>query len=243
MAMIWGITERGVTMRLTIDLKLCFMAAGLLVVNGAWAAVSPAATVGAAQIANAGNGHGAPPCASCHGAAGEGNAVAGFPRLAGLPADYLQNQLTHFASGQRQNAMMMPIAKALSADEMASLAAYYAQLPVPTKVTPLASGAAGAAASSIGEQLANRGRWSDDVPACSSCHGQGGVGVGANFPALAGQSSLYLVNQLQAWRKGTRDAGPLGLMGGIAKKLSDADVQAVADYFSEQTPATPGEKP
>ncbi|NHN93351.1 c-type cytochrome [Acetobacter estunensis] len=226
-------------MRLPIELRACLLILVLLMTSS----VAAANMTQGAQIANAGNGHGAPPCASCHGVMGEGNAVAGFPRLVGLPPEYLQNQLTDFASGQRQNAMMTPIAKALSADEMASLAAYYTQLPVPTKVTPLASGTAGNTASSIGEQLANRGRWSDGVPACSSCHGQGGVGVGANFPALAGQSSLYLVNQLQAWRKGTRDAGPLGLMGGIAKKLSDAEVQAVADYFSEQTPATPGEKP
>ena len=221
----------------------CLFAAGSLSAAPVPAAAVNAAPVNAAQIAGAGNGRGAPACASCHGGAGEGNAVVGFPRLAGLPAEYLQRQLTYFASGQRQNAMMMPIAKALSADEAQALATYYGQMSGPAKITALAPVAAGTPVSNVGQQLANRGRWSDDVPACSQCHGEGGVGVGANFPALAGQSSVYLANQLQAWQKGTRDAGPMGLMGAIAKKLSDADVHAVADYFSQQPSASMGKKP
>lgn len=201
-----------------------------------------AAQINAAQIATAGNGRGAPPCSSCHGQAGEGNPAAGFPRLAGLPTDYLTRQLAAFASGQRQNPMMMPVAKALSTDEARALGAYYAHLPVPAPTPGVgaapASGSSvatpGSAAAAIGQTLAERGRWSDDVPACVQCHGAGGSGVGADFPPLAGQSAVYLVNQLQAWQKGTRDPGPLGLMGGIARKLSDADVHAVADYFSQQ---------
>ena len=231
-------------MRLTIDLICGLVIAGCLLVSiGAYAAPATTPAVNAAQIAGAGNGHGAPACASCHGVAGEGNAVVGFPRLAGLPAEYLQRQLTYFASGQRQNAMMTPITKALSADEAQALATYYSQMNGPAKITALTPVAAGTKVSNVGQQLANRGHWSDDIPACSSCHGEGGVGIGANFPALAGQSSVYLVNQLQAWQKGTRDPGPMGLMGAIAKKLSDADVHAVADYFSQQPSASMGKKP
>lgn len=211
---------------------------GLLAATGICASDRQAGTINAAQIA-AGGGRGAAACVSCHGPAGEGNPAAGFPRLAGLPADYLQRQLGNFANGQRQNATMLPIAKALSADEARSLARYYAQLPTP-RASPTAVAAPSAGASGTGRMLAERGRWDDNLPACSQCHGNGGSGVGANFPPLAGQPSVYLSNQLQAWQKGTRDAGPLGLMGAIAKRLSAADVHAVADYFS-QLPALSAE--
>lgn len=224
--------------------RIAAFAPALLALGLLGSAGSHAASINAAQIATAGNGRGAPSCSSCHGQAGEGNPAAGFPRLAGLPADYLTRQMAAFASGQRQNPMMVPVAKALSTDEARALGVYYAHLPEPAPANGVgAPRTSGGAAAILGRTLADRGRWSEDVPACVQCHGAGGSGVGANFPPLAGQSVVYLVNQLQAWQKGTRDPGPLGLMGGIAKKLSDADVHAVADYFSLQpvrpTEATP----
>jgi cytochrome c553 len=39
--------------------------------------------------------------------------------------------------------------------------------------------------------------------------------------------------QMAAWRKQERDVGPLGLMGSIAQKLTDQDVQDVADYYQQ----------
>lgn len=229
-------------MPMRTDIMRSLLAVGGLFTAGSRlsAAPGPAAAINAAQLASVGDGHGVPPCSSCHGTSGEGNANAGFPRLAGLPAEYLQRQLGYFAGGQRQDAVMMPIAKVLTADEAKALADYYSHLPAPSKVAPLA---AGTRVSDLGKQLALRGRWADNVPACTQCHGEGGVGVGADFPALAGQSSVYLVNQLQAWQKGTRDPGPMGLMGAIAGKLSDAEVHAVADYFSQQPPATTRSQP
>src|SRR5699024_10990142 len=71
---------------------------------------------------------GAPPCLTCHGANGEGNAAAGFPRLAGLSAAYQSKQLHDFASGERGNPIMAPIANALSDQQIEALARYYAGL-------------------------------------------------------------------------------------------------------------------
>jgi thiosulfate dehydrogenase len=48
---------------------------------------------------------------------------------------------------------------------------------------------------------------------------------------LAGQPGSYIANQLRAWQNDQRDPGPQGLMGGIANKLTAADVAAVAAYF------------
>jgi cytochrome c553 len=189
-----------------------------------------------AAIATTGTGA-APACQTCHGPAGEGIAQAGFPRLAGLGAAYMQRQLAAFADGTRVNAVMMPIARALSDTDRAEVSAYYAALPAPpipvTPKTASTSGPGAAAASSVGATLATRGRWADTLPACENCHGPGGRGVGPDFPLLAGQSAAYLAGQLTAWKAGTRPPGPMGLMTVVAKKLSDDDVRAIPDYYAE----------
>lgn len=187
-----------------------------------------------AAIANTGVGA-APACQTCHGPAGEGIAQAGFPRLAGLGAAYMQRQLAAFADGTRVNAVMMPIARALSDTDRAEVSAYYAALPAPpVPVTPKTASTSipAVAAPSIGATLATRGRWADSLPACENCHGPGGRGVGPDFPLLAGQSAAYLAGQLTAWKTGTRPPGPMGLMTVVANKLSEDEVRAIADHYA-----------
>lgn len=193
-----------------------------------------------AAIAQTGAGAAVPACQTCHGPAGEGMAQAGFPRLANLGAPYLQRQLAAFADGTRGNAVMTPIAKALSGADSAAVSAYYAGLPAPTahqgRAVPAsaspAPAAAPSAAASVGATLATRGRWADKLPACDQCHGPGGRGVGGDFPAIAGQGAAYLTNQLTAWKTGARPPGPMGLMAQVAKKLSDDEVRAVARHYA-----------
>lgn len=187
-------------------------------------------------IATKGNDKGVPPCSACHGANGEGQATSGIPRLAGLNAAYLQGQLAAFGIGTRDNAMMSPIAKTMDATSMAAAAAFYASLPAPEASAPGQSKAAVAQ----GEAIALRGDWDAEIPPCASCHGERGRGVGATFPAIAGQSSAYVINQLQAWKKGSRHDDPLGLMKTVAGRLSDAQVAAVAAYY-EALPAASGD--
>ncbi|HEX2942496.1 MAG TPA: c-type cytochrome [Rhodopila sp.] len=177
-----------------------------------------------ATIATQGTPAGVPACISCHGAQGQGNAAAGFPRLAGLPAPYLQAQLAAFASGQRSNPVMMPFAKRLTPSDIQAVTAYFAQLPAPPlKAAPAQTGP--------GAALALDGRWSDSVPACVTCHGPEGRGVGTTFPPRAGQPAAYLQAQLQAFQQGTRPPGPLGLMKAVASRLSAADIAAVTQWF------------
>jgi cytochrome c553 len=198
----------------------------------AWAWTSPAQAATAQVLVHQGNGHGAPPCQSCHGADGEGLAAGGFPRLAALDAGYLRRQLDDYAQGTRTHAVMQPIAKALSADERNAVSQYYARLPTPEK-TATAQPADGAAGDT-GALLATRGRWSARVPACEQCHGPGGIGVGANFPPLAGQPAAYLAAQLKAWQQGTRRNDPLQLMQHLSRALSASDIAAVAQWFAAQ---------
>jgi cytochrome c553 len=64
---------------------------------------------------------------------------------------------------------------------------------------------------------------------CSTCHGVNGVSTLPNAPHLAGQPAIYLVEQMKAYRSGKR---PHEVMGVIAKPLSDADIDALAAWYS-----------
>ncbi len=167
-------------------------------------------------------------CATCHGARGEGSPA--FPPLAGNGAVYLLEQLNHFANNGREQAIMSPIAKGLSAQQRADVAAFYAgqprlQQPATARMEPARPADAGA-------WLAQRGRWSDGIPACAQCHGPDGLGVGQHFPALAGLSATYMQQQISAWQAGKRPPGPLQLMSTVAQKLTPEDITAVAAYYA-----------
>jgi cytochrome c553 len=181
------------------------------------------------QLAKSGNAAGAPACITCHGAAGKGQGAAGFPRLAALNADYFVAQLRSFQVGTRMSPVMSPVAKLLNPADALALATYYAALPA---IDSTGDAAASSATIAAGKTLARNGAWKNGMPACAQCHGAAGHGVGAAFPQIAGQSVVYLSNQLQAWKAGTRNNDPMGLMRGIALKLSAADVSAVAAYYA-----------
>ncbi|MDD2876079.1 MAG: c-type cytochrome [Acidiphilium sp.] len=195
-----------------------------------FAAIVTAAAAPPPQIAS---------CASCHGAGGLGNASAGFPALAGLPASYTAQQLYAFKHGTRVNAIMTQMAAPLNAAQRNAIAAYYAALPVPVtpEPAPLPTGA--------GAALAINGDWGHrltGVPSCDSCHGPEGVGVGAVFPRLAGQPKAYLAAQLVDWQKGSRNDDPLHLMRNVAARLSARQIDAVAAYYAALS-ANPADLP
>jgi cytochrome c553 len=186
------------------------------------------------QIATQGA-QGAAACASCHGANGEGNGQAGFPRLAALGRPYLEHQLASYADGTRQNPVMQPIAAALNAQQRSVVAAYYASLggsaPAPT---PTAG-----ARTPQPPVLAERGDDRKGIQGCANCHGPQGIGDAAANPYLAGQHAQYLTNALAAWKGGTRNNDPSGQMPAIAKALTDADTSALVAYFAGLPPPAP----
>src|SRR5438132_955063 len=91
----------------------------------------PAYAKHGAVVAAQGTAAGAPPCAQCHAFNGVSDASGAFPRLAGQSAYYLAKQLRDLASGERASAIMSPIAKALSPDDIADVAAYFATVNAP----------------------------------------------------------------------------------------------------------------
>ncbi len=84
-----------------------------------------------AVIAAQGTAAGAPACALCHAFNGGSDGSGAFPRIAGQSAFYLSEQLRAFSSGVRLNAIMSPVAKALSADDISDVTAYYAGAMAP----------------------------------------------------------------------------------------------------------------
>lgn len=176
-------------------------------------------------------------CASCHGASGEGNAEAGFPRLAGQSAQYMEHQLRSYADGSRQNPVMMPIAKNLDEAQRRDVSANYEDIPTEDDQPP-AAGVAGdqadARARDRGQQLVDEGDDAKLVQACVNCHGPGAAGAFPVFPYLAGQHAGYLASALQEFKNGARRNDPSGQMPLIARQLDDEDIAAVAAYLSRQ---------
>lgn len=176
-------------------------------------------------------------CLGCHGPDAKGIAAAGFPRLAGLPAAYLSKQLHDWRSGSRKQAVMEPLAKALSEEEITAVSSYLASLPAVKVVDGRRQQIAGDPTT----RLALYGDWNRHIPGCVQCHGPGGGGVGEHFPPLAGQPASYLVAQLDAWRDGSRSNDPNQLMVGVAKAMTDDEIKAVAEFFAR--PASQEVKP
>ncbi len=178
-----------------------------------------------AAIYSLGSGHGVPACAACHGDRAQG--LGDVPRLAGLPALYLANQLAAYSNGSRPSDAMKAAVEGLDAARIRAVTDYLAELPAPRQPPgpPLAADTAAA-----GARLVILGKWSDGVPACRDCHGPGLRGGGPSLPGLAGQPQGYLLGQLEAFRSGSRPAGPLGIMGRIAARLDPSELEATAAY-------------
>ena len=66
---------------------------------------------------------------------------------------------------------------------------------------------------------------------CFGCHGPEGISLNPKYPNLAGQSSEYLVKQLNAFRSGKRSDPVMTPMAG---SMSDADVENVAAFFASK---------
>lgn len=167
-------------------------------------------------------------CAACH--AADGNSVAAAnPKIAGQLAEYLQKQLGDFKAQAgkkpaRENPIMTPMAANLSDDDIRSLAAYYAG----QKLRPAA--AADKDLAELGQKIWRGGIAASNVPACAGCHGPAGAGIPSQYPRLAGQFSEYIAAQLKGFKDGARSNDASGVMRGVAARMTEREIQAVAQY-------------
>jgi cytochrome c553 len=80
---------------------------------------------------------GAAACSTCHGQTGNDTINGTFPKLAGQYPEYLVHALKSYADGSRDNAVMKPIASALSQRDMEDVAAFYGQQAGDLDIIPL----------------------------------------------------------------------------------------------------------
>ena len=121
------------------------------------------------------------------------------------------------------NAVMAPMASALSDDDMLNVAAHFAAQKSKE------AGAVSNGKGSVGEKIYRAGIADSKVPACAACHGPAAKGLPIRFPRLSGQYADYTVAQMKAFRSGERANAPMMKM--IAARMSDADIAAVSDYI------------
>lgn len=168
-------------------------------------------------------------CVACHGQAGITPTGGIFPNLAGLSSEYLAKQLADFRSGTRVQPLMNTVARALTEQDIGQLAAYYGTLAGP----PMHVGEFGGEAA---RKLDVQGDGTRALPACANCHGLRGMGEGPLLPRLAGQSREYFVDQMNAFRSGSRQNDDVGVMRAFAQRLTDSEIQALAAYYAGPAP-------
>lgn len=209
--------------------RLTTLLLAIALVSGPIAAL---ATETDALVGNAEAGKGkSATCVACHGP--DGNSIVPmWPKLAGQHESYLLKQLLNFKHGQRENAQMSPQVVPLSEQDLADLAAYYAsQTQTPGTTEPELAEA--------GEKLYRAGNAATGVPACSGCHGPDGAGLAsAKFPRLAGQHADYIAQTLKYFRAGERANDPNAMMRGTAARLTDDEIEALAQYIQGEIVAT-----
>ena len=170
-------------------------------------------------------------CAACHGA--DGNSLAPtFPKLAGLGERYLLKQMKDIRDGRRPVALMAGQVDNMTDQQLADIAAFY-------DAQPRTSGTTDPGLVTMGRSIYLAGIADRKVAACSGCHSPSGNGNGpGGFPALAGQHSDYITQQLEMFRLGYEDdsgrtnGGDSRIMRTIAFGLSDLEIKAVSSYVA-----------
>ena len=160
-------------------------------------------------------------CMTCHGARGEGN---GFdaPRLAGLPAGYLQKQMEDYATGLRPHVVMHDVARFLDSHERVRVANHYAALP-PQALAPANEETIAAATPGL------------YGAACQQCHGVEGIGT-SDAPPLNAQPAFYLAQQLQDWQVSKRRNDGNHVMLKVAQQLKPGQVRQLSLYLARIPP-------
>ena len=157
-------------------------------------------------------------CTPCHGPTGI--SYANSPNLAGQYALVVYKQLRDYKFGVRTNAVMTPMAQALSDSDMRQIAAYYASVPRPRESRLTAEP----------PPIVRWGAPMRNVAPCGSCHGS--IDHTLASPWLNGEPKAYLAQQLEAFASGARTNDINAQMRAMARGMTAAEMQAAAEYYS-----------
>ena len=157
-------------------------------------------------------------CNGCHAISNYKNVYPTYsvPKLHGQRPEYLVSALKAYKSGERSHGTMHSQASSMSEQDMTDVAAYLAG---PTPLTQSSNDASNAPKA---------------AEVCRTCHGTNGVGITADFPTIAGQHRDYIVRALLDYKHGGRKNA---IMAPQAAALTNADIEALAVWYSAQTPA------
>jgi cytochrome c553 len=168
-------------------------------------------------------------CIACHGKNGA-KAIMMYPNLAGQNEAYLFEQMKDIASGKRvsgpdargypRTQAMKDVMGIVSDQELKTIAAWLSTQP-PAPVQP-----------GDPAQVAKGAKLYDDT-GCAACHGDEGLKPMPGYPVVGGQKKNYLVLQIKEIRDGVRTNGPSKIMRPVVASVSDADVDALAEYLSQ----------
>jgi cytochrome c553 len=163
-------------------------------------------------------------CIGCHGIKGYQASfpeVYRVPMISGQNAKYIAAALNAYKKGERKHPTMRGIADSLSDQDIADVSAYYEQHGKTDAVAkaPAAPDAKVAA-------LLQKG-------ACVSCHGDNfSKPVDPSYPKIAGQHKDFLFVALKSYKVENQATWGRsnGVMGGIAKQFSNAELKALSAY-------------
>jgi cytochrome c553 len=168
-------------------------------------------------------------CIGCHGIVGYQSSfpeVHKVPKISGQSAGYIASALHAYQKGDRKHPTMRGIAISLTDQDIADLAAYYAQhgkttaeLPAKPAREPSTQVAA----------LLQKG-------ACVSCHGDNfAKPIDPSYPHIAGQHADYLFVALKSYKteKNPHVGRNNGVMAGVAGQFSNAELKALASYIGK----------
>jgi cytochrome c553 len=172
-------------------------------------------------------------CVPCH----EGTAANPahlIPTLDGMDAASTFKQLADYRSGKRLWGVMSAIAKALTIQDSADVAAHFAsrtgqlQTNLPGRVP---EGGRGFQQSDPAARLVFAGDPQRGIAPCSACHGPGGFRLGA--PPLTGQYAAYIERQLGSFAQGIRHNDIYEQMRAIARQLTPEEMKALAEFYGK----------
>jgi cytochrome c553 len=178
-------------------------------------------------------------CGACHGEQGVSPTTL-IPTLAGMDPLVIYKQLDDYRSGKRLWGVMGAIATALTDQNSADVAAYFAGRP--NGLPPIAGQGIPESGHSLRQddpaiRLVFAGDPKRGVPPCAACHGPGAHKLGA--PALQGQHTAYIERQLAAFAQGMRQNDINEQMRTIAVQLTQDEMHAIAVYYGvHDTPLT-----
>ena len=163
-------------------------------------------------------------CAACHGEKGLSQQT--FPSLAGQSPYAIYKQLHDYRTGARVDPQMSSVAARLSPQDLAAISAYFAN----ASKEYAALGLRDTTSDIEIVRLATEGDSRRRIPACVSCHVTGSGGP-IETPVIIGQTSDYLLKQMNDYASGARKNDVYGRMRDVSRKLTPDERAALARYF------------